>query len=156
MESEKQGMHRDSAKYREMKEAVKAVHDAMADFHPSDPNCQAEMRRLLGDVNRTASLYAQDKVYDKTKHTSRGVERKNTALALIDLAGGQIDETKVKDKRLHSSEAVKKGKKLKDLIEEEHLETSAKHSEQAAKSRRDRRREAADKRRETDRTVTTG
>ncbi len=156
MESEKQGLHRDSAKYREMKEAVKAVHDAMAGFHPSDPNCQADMRRLLGNVNRTASLYAEDKVYDKTKRTSRGVERKNTALALMDLAGGQIDENRVQDKRLHSSEVVKQGKKLKDLIDEEHAETSAKHSGKAEKSRRDRRRETADKRRETDRTVTTG
>ncbi len=145
MESEKQGLHHNSREYREMKEAVREVHEAMVDFHPSDPNCQAEMRRLLGQVNTKAAEYMKDKVYEKTKKTARGVERKNMALALLDAAGGQIDESRVKDVRGKKSEVVKESKTLKDLIDEEHEAARSKHGEQAARSRRARRHEAAEK-----------
>ncbi|MCR5676289.1 MAG: hypothetical protein K6G16_11325 [Lachnospiraceae bacterium] len=146
MESEKQGRHRNSKEYQDMKNAVYAVHLAMAEYHPDDPQSRADMSRLVDRVKETSSEYARLKAYGKTKMTEMGVQRKNTALALMDITGAQIQEDRVIDRRQTKAESKKTRKSLRDLLRDEHETTRTTHGAEATQRRKQRRHAEAEKR----------
>ncbi|MCR4763760.1 MAG: hypothetical protein K5696_09530 [Lachnospiraceae bacterium] len=80
MKQEHSGLHIDSAKYRDMKKAVDEVCRLADTPGGYDP---VKMSAALRKLNQKASLYVEDKVLDKTKKTGLGIERKNTALLLM-------------------------------------------------------------------------
>ena len=83
------------------------------------------MREKLEKVNATAAKYVQEKAMDKMKKTSRGIERKNTALLLMDATDPRsLDpiESHIIDKRLKKKDTPEKvPTSLKDLIKAERL-----------------------------------
>ena len=122
MQKEK-GVHINSTEYKNMRDAVKAVCEAKYD--PNDRDSVAQMREKLEKVNATAAKYVQEKAMDKMKKTSRGIERKNTALLLMDATDPRsLDpiESHIIDKRLKKKDTPEKvPTSLKDLIEAERI-----------------------------------
>ncbi len=118
---EKSRWHTDSPEYTAMKETVKKVCE-LADkgYDRSDFNSLSMMMDAMNNVFTASSRYA-DKEAFKNKHTTRGIERKNSALVLADItksANLEIDESRLKDSRMNKHEDRQK-RSLSDLINEE-------------------------------------
>lgn len=126
--------HRDSPEYKEMKEAVtRVITCARAQgfdehFHNVDANSlelddRVGVQTLFNEMQKlyeSAEKYANKEVFGQTKSTSRGIERKNTALALIDLAKPEtviINEKAVVDRRVDKHD--KRKVSLQQMLDEE-------------------------------------
>ena len=125
--------HRNSPEYTHMKQAVDNLMSVAKRFG-FDPNLDLydgsrqpktddaftnkELTDALGMVYNAANAYAEKEVFGKEKSTSRGIERKNTALALMELA--KPDHIVINEKAV-DRRAEKRGKALSldDLMAKE-------------------------------------
>lgn len=120
MHEERSFLHRDSEEYKNMKKAVDdliiAANTIGFDFNINDTTKKtidttdsAVMNLLSGrfaEVYEAATKYAE-KEAQKNKHTSMGIERKNTALVLKDLTKPDnvvLTGTDVKDMRINKKD----------------------------------------------------
>ncbi|MCR4585442.1 MAG: hypothetical protein K5686_06910 [Lachnospiraceae bacterium] len=126
--------HRDSPEYKEMKEAVTRVLTC-ARAQGFDERIRNETKNSLSlddgfaaqilfdemhKLYESAEKYANKEVFGQTKSTQRGIERKNTALALIDLSKPDtviINDKAVVDRRMDKHD--KRKLSLKDMLDEE-------------------------------------
>ncbi len=135
------GHHHDSDEYKAMKAYAELVADMRKNFDPDDRLSIADMEGALRDLHRAATKYAEKEAF-KSKKTSRGIERKNTALALLAASdpGGVAgvekymsdNDLQIKDFRRDKKEA-KKARDFKSLVEEEKASTHSLAEKQRAK-----------------------
>ena len=141
MEAGESIFHRNSEEYTHMKNAVDNLMSVAKRFG-FDPNLELldgskqlptddafinkELTDALSMVYNAANAYAEKEVFGKEKNTSRGIERKNTALALMDLA--KPDHIVINEKAV-DRRAEKRGKSLSldDLMAQEKTTNREKH-----------------------------
>jgi hypothetical protein len=132
--------HRNSEEYEHMKMAVDNLMSVAKRFGfdpdvdkidgrqlvTDDAFVTRELTDALSAVYHASNAYAEKEVFGKEKNTSRGIERKNTALALMELSKPDhiIINEKAVDRR-----AEKRGKSLSfdQLMEKEMGTNKAKH-----------------------------
>ncbi len=144
IQAESQGLHKDSKEYKAMRESVEKVYQLVAsgayDPQKKGGRAVAEMEKALKEVEEASKAYAKKEAF-KEKSTSRGVERKNTALYLMDILDPSSTQAfrdgqqKLKDSRL-----IKNGQKkfsFKELMDLEKTRNS-----QIAQSERQKRQNA--------------
>ncbi len=87
-----------------------------------------ELTDALSAVYNASNAYAEKEVFGKEKSTSRGIERKNTAMALMELS--KPDHIVINEKAV-DRRAEKRGKAMSfdDLMEKEMGTNKAKHRE---------------------------
>ncbi|MCR5179311.1 MAG: hypothetical protein K6C95_10060 [Lachnospiraceae bacterium] len=122
MQAEDKGKHKNSLEYQNMYNAVKTAASLANNYNMDDPEKVKAMRDVLDIVQRTAKTYVDARVVGKRKTTSMGIERKNTALALLQVTNPDaFNEIAPKVKDFRESKA-KKHTDLKSLISEEKKE----------------------------------
>ncbi|MCR4762010.1 MAG: hypothetical protein K5696_00620 [Lachnospiraceae bacterium] len=120
-ESEKRFKHKNSPEYEEMRKCVEAVNNlaGMLSFHPDNATAVKSLEEKMEALNKAAVRYAEKKAVG-FKRTSMGIERKNSALALIQLTNPkQAQEFAKKVTDLRMSKDDKKQRSFAQLIEEE-------------------------------------
>ena len=131
MVAENSRLHHDSKEYKDMMKAAQMVDDYARSraYDPSDMQSAALMRQKMDVLFDTACRYSAAKVYGKTKSTTRGIERKNEALLLIEystkrkIENGKITqfemlgENNVTDLRRSRKDKVKRS--FTELMDEE-------------------------------------
>lgn len=119
MQAEDKGKHKNSDEYQSMYNAVKYAASLAESYNMDDPASVKAMRTAMDMVQSTAKTYVDAKVVGKTKATAMGIERKNTALALLQVTNPEkYNEIAPKVKDFRESKA-KKHTDLKSLISEE-------------------------------------
>ncbi len=145
MEAESGGHHRDSDEYTTMKTCARIVVEKQKYYDPDDKRSVAEMEEALNRLHDAAEKYAEKEAF-KSKKTTRGIERKNTALALLAVTDPNgiegvekymADEGRTVQDFRRDKKEDKKSRTLRSLIEEE--KTSA-HG--MAEERREKRKAA--------------
>ncbi len=124
MQDERKGLHRDSLLYTDMMLKTKKVCDLAASYDPKDVRSVRQMQTAMDELFDAAELYSRKEVFGKSKSTSRGIERKNTAATLMTLTekwmpdGGRIiiDQSRVTD--LHTGRAQSAGSFM-EMVERE-------------------------------------
>ena len=127
MLAESSGHHRDSDEYQVMKTQAGLIARLRDSYDPDDKVSVAEMETELDKLHEAARKYA-DKEAFKSKKTTLGIERKNTALALLAVTDPKGVEG-VEKYMADSKQAVrdfrrdkkedKKARTLQSLIDEE-------------------------------------
>lgn len=120
MDAETKGLHINSAKYKKMRECVDEICAMKEHYDPDDLDQVRKMSAALKKMNEAATDYYTDKVEGKEKKTSRGIERKNTALFLMNITDPKAkDKLKgLKDFRMKKGEG-KTQRSFSELMEEE-------------------------------------
>ncbi len=122
MRTEDKGRHKNSPEYQRMYDAVKSAVEIADVYNMEDPKAIRLMRESLDIVRSASTDYVEAKVVDKKKGTKMGIERKNTALALLQITdpatfnelAGDVKDFRQSKKKTHTS--------LRELISEEKKE----------------------------------
>ena len=127
-----------------MKTCAQIVAKMKEKYDPDDKDSVAQMEDALGKLHKAAEKYAEKEAF-KSKKTARGIDRKNTALALlaatdpngIDGVEKYMADNKleIKDFRRDKKE-TKKARDFKSLVEEEKASSHSIAEKQREKRRR--------------------
>ncbi|MCR4584421.1 MAG: hypothetical protein K5686_01730 [Lachnospiraceae bacterium] len=126
--------HKDSPEYKAMFEAVKAVHDAAADYDPKDMDSRAAMAALMEAVHESSRVYAEAEAYKK-KNGEIGLSRKNSALMALYISSGgnEPDLARIKDLRI--DRRGKAASDAKTLLQRLAADAAAKYGAAAQQAR---------------------
>ncbi len=132
MKAEKNRFHRNSKEYEEMMECARDIDDYVrsSQYDPSDKASRDIMKIKQEKLFHAADTYAKKEVYGKRKSTSRGIERKNDALLLMEFSAmsvtmkdgalsgyAMVNEDAIKDYRRDKSDKTRRT--FSELIAEE-------------------------------------
>ncbi|MCR5092459.1 MAG: hypothetical protein K6B72_00585 [Lachnospiraceae bacterium] len=120
MHAEDRGHHKDSPEYAAMEAKVNAICEMTKNgFDPDDRAAVEKIDQAMKELYAVSKDYAEKKAL-KTKASTRGIERKNTALALLDIADPERAQKEVFGhvKDLRGSDR-KKAVSLKELLSSE-------------------------------------